>query len=155
MSMQADSSCMRFMCRNGTHIVIQDSHSLKHVLHVQSAEFLLSGTVGAAFVVSLAVLRIYLGWSYVGDRLLSAAVAYEETGWYDGQVFIKPPEVLTRDRLLGTYEVKPTLARLKTTLLGTGGVLLLSSTLLFGLISSKADGDGMYGVASGPFQGSS
>ncbi len=53
--------------------------------------------------------------------------------------------MLTRDRLLGTYEVKPTLARLKTTLLGTGGVLLLSSSLLFGLIGSKADGDGMYG----------
>ncbi len=48
---------------------------------MQTAEFLLSGAVGAAFVVSLAVLRIYLGWSYVGDRLLSAAVAYEETGW--------------------------------------------------------------------------
>ena len=32
------------------------------------------------------MLRIYLGWSYVGDRLLSAAVEYEETGWYDGQV---------------------------------------------------------------------
>ena len=55
-------------------------------VRLQSAEFLLSGTVGAAFVVALAVLRIYLGWSYVGDRLLSAAVAYEETGWYDGQV---------------------------------------------------------------------
>ena len=55
-------------------------------MHAQTAEFLLSGTVGAGFVVSLAVLRIYLGWSYVGDRLLSAAVAYEETGWYDGQV---------------------------------------------------------------------
>ena len=61
------------------------------------------------------------------------------------QTFIKPPEVLTRDRLLGMYEVKPTLARLKTTLLGTGGVLLLSSSLLFGLIRSQADGDGMYG----------
>ena len=32
---------------------------------------------------------------------------------YDGQVFVKPPEVLTRDRLLGTYEVKPVLARLR------------------------------------------
>ena len=48
---------------------------------VQTAEFFLSGAVGAGFVVSLAVLRIFLGWSYVGDRLLSAAVAYEETGW--------------------------------------------------------------------------
>jgi len=28
----------------------------------------------------------------VGQRLLSASVEYEETGWYDGQVFVKPPE---------------------------------------------------------------
>lgn len=35
---------------------------------------------------------------------------------YDGQVFVKPPEVLTRDRLLGTYEVKPVLARLRLVL---------------------------------------
>ncbi|BDA50083.1 Uncharacterized protein ycf36 [Coccomyxa sp. Obi] len=111
----------------------------------QTAEFFLSAAVGAGFVVSLAVLRIYLGWSYVGDRLLSAAVAYEETGWYDGQTFVKPPEVLTRDRLLGTYEVKPALSRLKTTLLGTGGVLLLSGSLLFGIIASSADADGVYG----------
>jgi len=33
-------------------------------------------------------------------------VEYEETGWYDGQVFVKPPEVLARDRLLGSYEVR-------------------------------------------------
>lgn len=32
---------------------------------------------------------------------------------YDGQVFVKPPEVLARDRLLGTYEVRPVLARLR------------------------------------------
>lgn len=32
---------------------------------------------------------------------------------YDGQVFVKPPEVLARDRLLGTYEVKPVLGRLR------------------------------------------
>ena len=60
---------------------------------------------------------------------------------------MKPPEVLTRDRLLGTYEVKPTLARLKTTLLGTGGSLLFSAFVLFGLISTQANADGMYGVA--------
>lgn len=35
------------------------------------------------------------GWNYVGDRLLSAVVPYEETGWYDGQLFVKPPEVWT------------------------------------------------------------
>ncbi len=66
-------------------------------------------------------------------------------GRYDGQTFVKPPEVLTRDRLLGMYEVKPALSRLKTTLLGTGGVLLLSGSILFGIIASSADADGVYG----------
>lgn len=69
-------------------------------------------------------------------------------GRYDGQTFVKPPEVLTRDRLLGTYEVKPALSRLKTTLLGTGGILLLSGSLLFGIIASTADTDGVYGEAA-------
>ena len=73
---------------------------------MQPAEFFLSASLGSLTVVAVAVLRIYLGWSYVGDRLLSAAVAYEETGWYDGQLFVKPPEVLARDRLLGSYEVR-------------------------------------------------
>ena len=36
----------------------------------------------------------------------TSQVEYEETGWYDGQVFVKPPEVLARDRLLGSYEVR-------------------------------------------------
>jgi Conserved in the green lineage and diatoms 27 len=53
---------------------------------MQPVEFVISASIGALLVVAVAVLRIYLGWSYVGDRLLSAAVEYEETGWYDGQV---------------------------------------------------------------------
>lgn len=124
--------------------------------------------------VVVALVRVYLGWAYVGDRLLSAVVEYEETGWrvhcrplatprqrrpgsscaarkdtrsprllrrgipparpptmhpwqltrqlkrrdcvcavdnrsvcrYDGQTWVKPPKVLARDRLLGSYEVR-------------------------------------------------
>ncbi|XP_040370434.1 protein CONSERVED IN THE GREEN LINEAGE AND DIATOMS 27, chloroplastic isoform X2 [Rosa chinensis] len=70
------------------------------------------------------------GWSYVGDRLLSAVIPYEETGWYDGQMWVKPPEVLARDRLLGSYKVKPVIKLLKQTLVGTG-VLLVSAVMLF------------------------
>lgn len=29
----------------------------------------------------------------MGDRLLSAVIPYEESGWYDGQMWVKPPEV--------------------------------------------------------------
>ncbi|XP_022740859.1 uncharacterized protein LOC111292645 isoform X2 [Durio zibethinus] len=70
------------------------------------------------------------GWSYVGDRLLSAVIPYEETGWYDGQMWVKPPEVLARDRLLGSYKVKPVIKLLKQTLVGTGA-LLVTAVFLF------------------------
>lgn len=100
----------------------------------QPVEFVLAGATGGLLVVSVLVLRIYLGWAYVGNRLLSATVEYEETGWYDGQIFVKPPEVLTRDRLLGTYQVKPVLLKLRQTLLVSASALLLSSLVLAGVI---------------------
>ncbi|XP_015901627.2 protein CONSERVED IN THE GREEN LINEAGE AND DIATOMS 27, chloroplastic [Ziziphus jujuba] len=92
--------------------------------------FVLAAGTGTLFLVSLIVLRIYLGWSYVGDRLLSAVIPYEESGWYDGQMWVKPPEVLARDRLLGSYKVKPVVKLLKQTLVGTG-VLLVTAVFLF------------------------
>ncbi|KAK2398788.1 putative YCF36 [Trifolium repens] len=83
--------------------------------------------VGAAssgvLAVTFAVVRMYLGWAYVGNRLLSATVEYEETGWYDGQIWVKTPEVLARDRLLGSFSVKPVLNRLKITLIGLAACL--------------------------------
>ncbi len=58
---------------------------------------------------------------------------------YDGQVFVKPPEILARDRLVGTYEVKPVLERLKRTLLLTGGALLATSAALVAVNSVAVD----------------
>ncbi|KAL1557311.1 hypothetical protein AAHA92_07901 [Salvia divinorum] len=77
------------------------------------------------FIVILAVVRMYLGWAYVGNRLLSATVEYEEAGWYDGQIWVKTAEVLARDRLLGSFSVKPVLGRLKNTLVFLGISLLM------------------------------
>ncbi|KAK3221390.1 hypothetical protein Dsin_008415 [Dipteronia sinensis] len=91
--------------------------------------FVLAAGTGTLFIVSLIVLRIYLGWSYVGDRLLSAVIPYEESGWYDGQMWVKPPEVLARDRLLGAYKVKPVIKLLKQTLIGTGALLVTAVSL--------------------------
>jgi hypothetical protein len=115
---------------------------------VDPAAFALSGAVGSLVVVAAAAARVYLGWRYVGDRLLSAAYPYEESGWYDGQTFVKPPAVLARDRLLGAYEVRPTLAKLRRTLLGSGALLLGCAVVLFGLIRAGSDEDGMYGRAA-------
>jgi hypothetical protein len=33
----------------------------------------MSASVGSLVVVAIVVVRIYLGWQYVGDRLMSAA----------------------------------------------------------------------------------
>lgn len=101
-------------------------------------KFVLAAGIGTLLLVSLVVLRIYLGWSYVGDRLLSAVVPYEETGWYDGQMWVKPPEVLARDRLLGSYKVKPVINLLKQTLVGTGA-LLVGAVSLFAFAAPVQD----------------
>ncbi|GAY50209.1 hypothetical protein CUMW_124900 [Citrus unshiu] len=103
---------------------------LSLVAFMEPLRFVLAAGTGTLFLASLIVLRIYLGWSYVGDRLLSAVIPYEESGWYDGQMWVKPPEVLARDRLLGAYKVKPVIKMLKQTLVGTGA-LLVTATLLF------------------------
>ncbi|MEW5307056.1 MAG: hypothetical protein WDW36_009474 [Sanguina aurantia] len=96
----------------------------------EAVQCLSSATAGSMFVVIILVLRMFVGYSHVGSRLLSATVEYEESGWYDGQIWVKTPQMLMRDRLLGSYTVKPTIVRLKSTLLGLSGVLASSMVLL-------------------------
>lgn len=81
-------------------------------------EFCIWGGAGASVLLTLVLLRLYLGWTYVCDRLSSPAIFYEESGWYDGQVWTKPPEVLTKERLIATYQIQPILKRLQWTFAG-------------------------------------
>lgn len=83
--------------------------------HKYTVQFIVCGAAGASLGVVLALLRLYLGWSYVYARLVSPTIFYEESGWYDGQNWTKPESVLMRDRLLVTYQVKPILQRLQRT----------------------------------------
>jgi hypothetical protein len=78
-------------------------------------QFILFAAAGAFVIPGLALLRLYLGWAYVQRRLLDPAIFYEESGWYDGQMWEKPPEVLAQDRLVVSYQVQPILERLKKT----------------------------------------
>ena len=119
----------------------------------QPLEFALSAATGSLIVVAIANLRIFLGWKYVNDRLMTATLPYEETGWYDGQFFVKPPEILARDRLLGMYETRPVLNKLKTTLQGTGVLLMTMSIVVSVLVANGSDADGMYGRGAGRVQG--
>ena len=54
-------------------------------------QFLLSGSAGASLILILVLLRLYLGWNYVRARLANKTVFYEESGWYDGQTWLKTP----------------------------------------------------------------
>ena len=82
--------------------------------------FILWASAGALVLPILTLAQLYVGWSHVGQRLKKQEVPYEESGWYDGQVWLKPEEILNRDRLIMTYEVQPILQRVRNTL----GVLL-------------------------------
>lgn len=87
----------------------------------QPLAFGLSAFLGASLPLVFALLQLYLGWRYVADRLRSATVVYEESGWYDGQTWEKPLEVLARDQLIVTHQINPVLQRLHQTL----GILAL------------------------------
>lgn len=78
-------------------------------------KFIISEFFCLICVLIVFLIRLYLGWSYVVNRLFSATIFYEESGWYDGQIWIKTPEVLTKDRLIGTYYILPLLQRIKAT----------------------------------------
>ncbi|MGL5035009.1 MAG: CGLD27 family protein, partial [Microcystaceae cyanobacterium] len=95
--------------------------------------FSLASSFGAMVLLNLVLLRILLGWYYIRDRLRSEQVIYEESGWYDGQVWTKPTEILTRDRLIASYEVNPIIKRCETSLLIVIGVMAINLTLWFWL----------------------
>ncbi|WP_309740563.1 MULTISPECIES: CGLD27 family protein [unclassified Chamaesiphon] len=88
---------------------------------------------GSLIFIMLAAIRLYLGWIYVKNRLYGESIFYEESGWYDGQTWIKTPEILTRDRLLVSYEIQPILSRIKATFLALLGAFIsaISYWLLF------------------------
>lgn len=71
---------------------------------------------GVSVVLFVFYLRIYLGWNYVYRRLLQATIAYEESGWYDGQIWVKTTEILIKDKLAAQYQVKPILSKLEKAL---------------------------------------
>ena len=52
-------------------------------------------------------IRLYLGWNHVFKRLTSERVEYEESGWYDGQVWEKPLVLKEKESLIASIEVKP------------------------------------------------
>ena len=88
-----------------------------------------------SFFSSLAIpllisIRLYLGWNHVFKRLTSEKVEYEESGWYDGQVWIKPIVLKEKESLIASIEVRPILKNL-IQISSILMILALSGILLF------------------------
>ena len=75
-------------------------------------------------------IRLYLGWNHIFKRLTSEKVEYEESGWYDGQVWEKPLILREKEILIASIEVKPILRNL-IQILSIISVLALSGILIF------------------------
>nr|YP_009294210.1 hypothetical protein Palma_018 [Palmaria palmata]AOM67650.1 hypothetical protein Palma_018 [Palmaria palmata] len=99
------------------------------VTHKLSALLLINSLIFSVLIIEIIMVRLYLGWSYVFKRLASATIFYEESGWYDGQLWIKSATLLTQDRLIGIYQVKPVLLRVKNIFFITS-VILLSTFII-------------------------
>ena len=90
---------------------------------------LAAGAVAAFVLPMLLLVRQWLGWSYVHKRLLAEQVEYEESGWYDGQVWEKPLAWRQRDMLMARHEVRPILGRLARAMAWTAGLMLVGGSL--------------------------
>mmetsp|Transcript_18924 Transcript_18924/g.24345 ORF Transcript_18924/g.24345 Transcript_18924/m.24345 type:complete len:280 (-) Transcript_18924:64-903(-) len=87
---------------------------------------LAAANVGAVTLIGFLLLRLYSGWGYVGTRLTSKAIEYEETGWYDGDFELKTDAERKRDKFLYNDKVKPVENRLKLFSAVVGGIWIAS-----------------------------
>ena len=92
-----------------TVLVASGSWVMRH----HPAQQVLAGLVAAVALPILLLVRQWLGWTYVHRRLLSERVEYEESGWYDGQVWEKPLAWRQQDLLVAQHQVQPVLRRLQ------------------------------------------
>ena len=83
---------------------------------------------GSLSIPLLITIRLLLGWSHIYKRLTSEVIEYEESGWYDGQIWIKPVELKQKESLIASIEVKPILKNL------TQVISIIISLILIGIL---------------------
>ena len=93
-------------------------------------KYILLSFFGSLSIPILISIRLYLGWNHVFKRLTSERVEYEESGWYDGRVWMKPLVLKEKESLIASIEVKPILKNL-IQIFSIISVLALSGILLF------------------------
>ena len=88
----------------------------------------LSFTASIAFPL-LILVRQWLSWIYIYKRLNSESIEYEESGWYDGQIWEKPIDWRSKELLIAQHQVKPILNHLEVI------IILLLSVIVFSVLS--------------------
>jgi len=77
-------------------------------------DLILTSLIASLLFPVLLLSRQWLSWMYIYKRLNSEKIEYEESGWYDGQVWEKPIDWRSKDLLIAQYQVKPILNHLRT-----------------------------------------
>ncbi len=113
-----------------TVLVSSGSWALRH----HPLQWLLAGAVTAILLPTLMLLRQWLGWRSIHQRLVSERVEYEESGWYDGQVWEKPLSWRQQDLLVARHQVRPVLKRLRQAITVATLLMLLGSC---GLLTAR------------------
>jgi hypothetical protein len=91
--------------------------NLFYSINQSPSRLLLVNSSLTTFFIFFLVLRLILGWNYIKQRLYNPTIFYEESGWYDGRIWVKSKNILLQDRLIRDYQVLPVISRLNKTLL--------------------------------------
>ena len=112
----------------GTFIIFLVISSGSVYFETSTLKYILLSFFSSLSLPFLFSLRLYLGWNHIFKRLTSEKIEYEESGWYDGQIWIKPLNLKEKESLIALLEVKPILKNLIQTL------SLITIIALFGIL---------------------
>ena len=99
--------------------------------HTYLLKYIFLSFFGSLSVPLLITIRLFLGWTHIYKRLTSEIIEYEESGWYDGQIWNKPIELKEKESLIASIEVKPILNNLKQV------TTVIISLILIGILISQ------------------
>ena len=101
-------------------IITYGSDSLKNNIF----DLIFISLTASLFFPILLLIRQWLSWIYIYKRLNSENIEYEESGWYDGQIWEKPIDWRAKDLLIAQHQVKPILNHIEMIM-----ILLTAATL--------------------------
>ena len=114
----------------GTFIIFIVISSGSVYFETSTLKYILLSFFSSLSIPFLLSIRLYLGWNHIFKRLNSEKVEYEESGWYDGQTWVKPINLKEKESLIALQEVKPILKNL-IQILSLILILALFGILLF------------------------